>query len=133
MASGWTGGSPRCRPGAGATGGTAGFRLAAPAEDLTGAALIGQAVLYHWPTEGWVRGTVARRVHARGALRPHFGARVGGDSLASRRGLARPGRALGAPPSCALAWPSFSRTPVMGLPARGGPGLGLSGAAQTNR
>ena len=65
-----------------------------------------------------------RRVHARGALRPHVGARVGGDALASRRGLARPGRALGAPPACALAWLPFSRTPVMDLPAWGGPGLG---------
>ena len=66
----------------------------------------------------------------------HVGARVGRDALASqpsRWGLARPGRALGAPPACALAWLPFSRTPVMGLPAPGGPGLGLSGAAQTNR
>ena len=31
------------------------FRLAALAEVLTGAALIGQAVLYHWSAEGWVR------------------------------------------------------------------------------
>ena len=37
----------------------AGFRLAVPAEVLTGAALIGQAVLYRWPTEDWVRGTRA--------------------------------------------------------------------------
>ena len=58
----------------------------------------------------------------------HVGARVGGDALASQRGLARPGRALGAPPACAfkLAWLLFSGTPVMGLPARGGPGLGSS-------
>ena len=62
-ARGWTGGSPRCRPGAGAA---AGFRLAAPAEVLTGAALIGQAVLYRWPAEGWVRCTVARRSRAAG-------------------------------------------------------------------
>ena len=56
-----------------------------------------------------------RRVHARGALRPHFGAQVGGDAqgvsshaLASRRGLTvgphgpavqGPSRALGAPPA----------------------------------
>ena len=39
----------------------AGFRLAAPAEVLTGTALIGQTVLYRWPTEGWIRGTVAIR------------------------------------------------------------------------
>ena len=44
----------------------AGFRLASPAEVLTGAALIGQAVLYSWPAEGWVRGTVARRTWAAG-------------------------------------------------------------------
>ena len=44
----------------------AGFRLAAPTEVLTGAALIGQAVLYRWPAEGWVRGTVARRSRAAG-------------------------------------------------------------------
>ena len=44
----------------------AGFRLAAPTEVLTGAALIGQAVLYRWPTEGLVRGTVARRTWAAG-------------------------------------------------------------------
>ena len=37
---------------------------------------------------------------------------------------------LGAPQACALACLPFSRTPVMGLPARGGSG---SGAAQTNR
>ena len=44
----------------------AGFRLAAPAEVLTGAALVGQAELYRRPTEGWVRGTVARRSRAAG-------------------------------------------------------------------
>ena len=41
----------------------------APTEVLTavtGAALIGQAVLYRWPTEGWVRGTVARSTRAAG-------------------------------------------------------------------
>ena len=46
----------------------AGFRLAAPTEVLTGAALIGQAVLYRWPAEGWVRGTVARRTRAAGVV-----------------------------------------------------------------
>jgi hypothetical protein len=44
----------------------AGFRLAAPSEVLTGAALVGQAVLYRWPDEGWVRGTVARRSQTAG-------------------------------------------------------------------
>ena len=43
-----------------------GFRLAAPAEVLAGAALVGQAVLYRWPDAGWVRGTVARRTRAAG-------------------------------------------------------------------
>ena len=43
-----------------------GFRLAAPAEVLAGAALVGQAVLYRWPDAGWVRGTVARRIRAAG-------------------------------------------------------------------
>ena len=65
----------------------------------------------------------------RGALRPHVGARAGRDALASRRGLARPGRALGAPPACAFAWLPFSRTPVTGLPARDGPGLGSVGCS----
>ena len=43
-----------------------GFRLAAPAEVLSGPALVGRAVLFRWPTEGWVRGTVARRSRAAG-------------------------------------------------------------------
>ena len=38
----------------------AGFRVATVAEVLTGAALVGARVLYRWPTEGWVPGTVAR-------------------------------------------------------------------------
>jgi hypothetical protein len=44
----------------------AGFRLAASSELLTGTALVGQAVLYRWPLEGWVRGTVAGRSRAAG-------------------------------------------------------------------
>jgi hypothetical protein len=44
----------------------AGFRLAASSEGLTGTALVGQVVLYHWPVEGWVRGTVAARSRAAG-------------------------------------------------------------------
>jgi hypothetical protein len=39
----------------------AGFRLADLSEGLAGTALVGKAVLYRWPVEGWVRGTVARR------------------------------------------------------------------------
>jgi hypothetical protein len=44
----------------------AGFRLAAPAEVATGSAVRGRTVLFHWPAEGWVRGTVARRSRAAG-------------------------------------------------------------------
>ena len=43
-----------------------GFRLAAPAEVLTGSALVGRPVMFRWPTEGWVRGTVVRRSRAAG-------------------------------------------------------------------
>ena len=43
-----------------------GFRLAAPAEVLTGSALVGRTVMFRWPTEGWVRGTVVRRSRAAG-------------------------------------------------------------------
>ena len=43
-----------------------GFRLASPADVLAGAALVGQAVLYWWPSDGWVRGTVARRSRTAG-------------------------------------------------------------------
>jgi len=39
-------------------------RLAAPSEVLSGSALVGQAVLYRWPMEGWVRGTVTGRSSA---------------------------------------------------------------------
>ena len=35
-----------------------GFRVAATAEVLTGAALVGRRVLYRWPAEGWVSATV---------------------------------------------------------------------------
>jgi hypothetical protein len=44
----------------------AGFRLAAHDEVRTGAALVGQTVLYCWPDEGWVRGTVVRRSRTSG-------------------------------------------------------------------
>ena len=44
----------------------AGFRLATPTEVVTGSALLGRAVLFHWPADGWVRGTVARRSRAAG-------------------------------------------------------------------
>ncbi len=38
----------------------AGFRLATPAEVLTGAALVGRSILYRWPVQGWVPGKVVR-------------------------------------------------------------------------
>jgi hypothetical protein len=44
----------------------AGFWLAASAEGLAGTALVGQAVLYRWPVDGWVRCTVAGRSLAAG-------------------------------------------------------------------
>ena len=45
----------------------AGFRLAASSEVLSGTALVGHAaVLYRWPVDGWVRGTVAARSRAAG-------------------------------------------------------------------
>ena len=44
----------------------AGFRLAAPSEFVTGPALVGRPVLFYWPTDGWVRETVARRSRAVG-------------------------------------------------------------------
>ena len=44
----------------------AGFRLAASSEGLAGTALVGQAVLYRWPVDGWVRGTVAARSRTAG-------------------------------------------------------------------
>jgi hypothetical protein len=44
----------------------AGFRMAARTDIVAGAALVGQAVLYFWPSHGWVRGTVTRRSRAAG-------------------------------------------------------------------
>jgi hypothetical protein len=92
-----------------------GFRLAASSEGLAGTALVGQAVLYRrWPVDGWARGTVAQaarsrrgcRVFARGAnirVRPRVGGGAAATLAAARRGLAWPGRPMGAPPSrCAL-------------------------------
>jgi hypothetical protein len=43
-----------------------GFRLADSAEAVTGSALVGRTVLFRWPTEGWVGGTVGRRSRAAG-------------------------------------------------------------------
>ncbi len=44
----------------------AGFRLAASSEGLVGTALVGQTVLYRWPVDVWVRGTVTARSWATG-------------------------------------------------------------------
>ena len=42
------------------------FRLAVPSAVVAGPALVGQPVLFHWPTDGWVRWTAARRSRAAG-------------------------------------------------------------------
>ena len=47
-------------------GAPAGFRLAASSEVLTGTALVGKTVLYRWPVDGWVRGTVTGRSRTAG-------------------------------------------------------------------
>ncbi len=43
-----------------------GFRLADVAEVRSGAALVGRQLLYRWPADGWVRGTVQRRSRVAG-------------------------------------------------------------------
>ena len=37
-----------------------GWRVAGTSEVLSGPALVGRPVLFHWPDEGWVRGRVVR-------------------------------------------------------------------------
>ena len=37
-----------------------------PDEVTTGPALLGRTLLYYWPGDGWVRGTVVRRSRAHG-------------------------------------------------------------------
>jgi hypothetical protein len=44
----------------------AGCRLATPAELVSGPALVGRQVLFHWPDHGWVRGKVVRVSRALG-------------------------------------------------------------------
>ncbi len=44
----------------------AGFRLAAAAEVLAGAALVGRDILYRWPVQGWVLGKAFRVSRAAG-------------------------------------------------------------------
>jgi hypothetical protein len=100
-----------------------GFRLAVPAEVVTGQALEGRAVLFRWPTAGCVRGTVGRRSRAAGfshvaryGPRSALGAAVvaslidtasHGIDIAYRYRLAWSGRSLGPaapdpPPAVAL-------------------------------
>ncbi len=57
---------PRLRPRQQRPLGPAGFRLATSSEALTGTALVGQTVLYRWPGDGWVRGTVTGRSRTAG-------------------------------------------------------------------
>ena len=45
----------------------AGFLLPTPSEVATGPAALGQTVLYPWPDDGWVRGTVAKRSRTQGS------------------------------------------------------------------
>ena len=58
--------APAPAPAAAPFGPPAGFRLATSSEALTGTALVGQTVLYRWPGDGWVRGTVAGRSRTAG-------------------------------------------------------------------
>ena len=44
----------------------AGWRFATPAELVLGPALVGRQVLFLWPGDGWVRGTVVRLSRTRG-------------------------------------------------------------------
>jgi hypothetical protein len=84
-----------------------------------------------WPGPRYCGGPQPdRRVLARGAVRPRIRSRIGGGALAAPRGLARPGRPMGAPPShCALVWLPFRETTVMGLPGPGRMGRGDHGRA----
>ena len=96
----------------------AGFRLAGPSEVVGGSALVRRAILFFWPTVGWICGTVAHR------------SRVAGFSHVVRY---RPRSALGAalilrlssmrPRMARLAGGRFSALPA---PAGGGH-LSLSG------
>jgi hypothetical protein len=107
-----------------------GFRLAVPAEVVTGQALVGRTVLFRWPTAGWVRGTVGRRSRAAGfshvvryGPRSALGAAVAALLLAES--MPPRSESLGpampdppGPPRC-----RFSGTTVMGLgPGDAGPG-----------
>ena len=56
----------RAGPGPTALVAPPGFRLADPPEFVSGSALVGRVVLFRWPADGWVRGTVARRSRATG-------------------------------------------------------------------
>ncbi len=108
----------------------AGFRLAAVAEVLAGAALVGRDILYRWPVQGWVLGKAFRVSRAAGFAhgiryargRPSAcGVGVWGRPSAAASLLDAPSHAapglLGG--GCCSAWPSFHGTTVMGRgPAR---------------
>ena len=110
-----------------------GFRLAAPAEVLSGPALVGRAVrLFRWPTEGWVRGTVARRSRAAGfshvvryGPRSALGAAVV-DSLLDAASHGPAGAALPGPPR-----PAAAATPGVALAGRPSWASGPGGAGRT--
>ena len=48
----------------------AGFRLPTPAEVATGPALVGRTVLYYWPGDGWVHGTLPGPAQSGPGVRP---------------------------------------------------------------
>jgi hypothetical protein len=90
-----------------------------------GTALVGQTVLYRWPADGWVRGTVTARSMAAGfshVVRYGCASALGPavvPSLLDAATHCQAGRwVLLSLPRCALVWLPFSRTTVqvMGLP-----------------
>ena len=120
----WTGGPPCCRPGPGAAGGTGGRVSSGPGRgpDLRCPHRAGGALPFKLaPSPGtpdsrtWCATAAGRRSGRRRRPRPDFST----GSLTSR---AQPG--VGAPPACALAWLSISRTPVTVL------GSGRAGTRQ---
>ena len=108
----------------------AGFRLAVPSEVVKGPALVGRSLLFHWPTDCWVRGTVARRSRAAGHShvvrydrRPAVGAgRCCGSVIRSSKPLRTGGGRWSLPCALALA-PRYSR-PTVTAGRRAGPESG---------
>ena len=92
-----------------------GARRVPPYEVLAEAALAGKAVLYLWPAEGWVRGTVARRSRPprfSHVMRSALGSAVT-PSTPPRRARPVVGCPLFAPRGCGFPWLPFSGTTVM--------------------